>query len=90
MHWKKSLLVIDKILTLFVNRLVVNDKHYLFNRDNLSQPIQMELCEKQKRFSEFFLAFLKSILNFIHLNKIKMTLVAHVFLQVPAPKNMVR
>ena len=62
--------MIQKILRLFVNTLTVNDKHYLLNRDNLTQPIQMQLSQKQKSFSEFFFfAFLKSILNFIHLAK---------------------
>ena len=69
MHWKKSLLVIHKILRLFVNTLAVNDKHYLLHRDNLTQPIQIQLSQKQKIFSEFFFAFLKSILNFKHLPK---------------------
>ena len=45
----------------------MHDKHYLLNRDNLAQPIQMQLSQKQKTFSEFFFAFLKSILNFKHL-----------------------
>ena len=61
--------MIRKILRLFVNTLTVNDKHYLPNRDNLTQPIQIELSQKQKIFSEFFFAFLKSILNFKHLPK---------------------
>ena len=69
MRWKKSLLVIHKILRLFVNTLTVDDKHYLLNRDNLTQPIQMQLSEKQKTFSQFFFAFLKSILNIKHLPK---------------------
>ena len=69
MHFKKSLLVIHKILRLFVNTLTVNDKHYLLNRDNLTQPIQIQLSQKQKIFSEFFFVFLKSILNFEHLRK---------------------
>ena len=59
--------MIHKILRLFVNTLAVNDKHYLLNRDNLTQPIQIQLSQKQKIFSEFFFAFLKSILNFKHL-----------------------
>ena len=54
---------------MFVNTLRVNDKHYLLNRDNLTQPIQIQLSQKQKIFSEFFFAFLKSILNFKHLPK---------------------
>ena len=61
--------MIHKILRLFVNRLTVNDKHYLLNGDNLQQPILMPLSQKQKIFSEFFLAFLKSILNFKHLTE---------------------
>ena len=59
--------MIIKILGVFVNTLTVNGKHYLLNRDNLTQPIQMQLSQKQKTFSEFFFAFLKSILNFKHL-----------------------
>ena len=69
MRWKKSLLVLYRILKLFVNTLTADDKHYLINRDNLTQPIQMQLSQKQKTFSEFFFAFLKSILNFKHLPK---------------------
>ena len=61
--------MIHKILRLFVNTLTVNDKHYMLNRDNLTQPIQIQLSQKQKIFSEFFFAFLKSILNFKHLPK---------------------
>ena len=69
MHWKKSVLVIHKILRLFVNTLIVDDKHYLLNKDNLTQPIQMQLYQKQKNFLNFFRAFLKSVWNFKHLPK---------------------
>ena len=63
--------MIHKILRLFVNTLTVNDKHYLLNRDNLTQPIQIQLPEKQETFCDFFFyfAFLKSILNYKHLPK---------------------
>ena len=55
----------NKILRVFVNTLTVNDKHFMLNRDNLTQQIQIQLSEKQKKkFSIFFSAFLKSILNF--------------------------
>ena len=64
-----SLLVIRKILRLFYNILAVNDKLYLLNRDNLTQPIQIQLSEQQKSFFKFFLAFLKSILNLKRLPK---------------------
>ena len=69
MHWKKSHLMIRKILRLFVNTLTVNDKHYLLNRDNLTQPIQMQLTENQNTFSQFSFPFLKSLLNFEDLPK---------------------
>ena len=49
--------------------MTVNDRYYLFNRDNLTQPIQMQLSEKKETFSQFFFAFLESILNFKHLTK---------------------
>ena len=69
MHCKKSLLLIHKILGRFVNTLAVNDKQYLINRDNLIKPIQIQLSQKQKILSQFFFAFVKSILNFKHLPK---------------------
>ena len=37
-----------------VYTLTADDKHYLLNRDNLTQAIQMQLYQKQKTFSEFF------------------------------------
>ena len=55
--------------TLFINTLSVNGKYSLVNRDNLTQPIQMQLSRKQKTFSEFFSAFLESSLNFEHFQK---------------------
>ena len=69
LSYKKSLLVICKISRLFPNRLSADGKYSLFNRDNLTQPIQMQLSRKQKTFSEFFCAFLKSSLNFEHFQK---------------------
>ena len=74
---------------MFVNTLTVDDKHYLLNRDNLTQPIQMQLSKKEKTFSQFFFAYLKSILNYKHLPKKQMTLIADVFPEIPAPKNIV-
>ena len=47
---KKSLLMICKILRLFVNKLCADDKYSLHNRDNLTQPIQIPLSGKQKKF----------------------------------------
>ena len=42
------------------------DKCSLPNRDNLITPIHMQLSKKLKTFSQFFLAFSKSRLNFEH------------------------
>ena len=86
---EKVSLVIRKFLRIFVNTLTVDDKHHLLKRDNLVEPIQIQLSKKQKNFSEFFLAFLKSLLNFKHLSK-KKTQIADVFPDIPPPKNMVR
>ena len=49
----------------------------------------MHLSRKQKTFSDFFSAFLKSILNIEHFLK-KMTLIADVFPKFWTQKNLVR
>ena len=49
--------------------MTVDDKHYMLNRDNLTQPIQIQLSQKQKTFSQFFYEFFKSVLNDKHLSK---------------------
>ena len=63
--------MICKISRLFLNTLSVDSKYSLLNRDNLMQPIQMQVSPKQKTFSEFFSAFLKSKLNFEDFQKKK-------------------
>ena len=64
MRCKKSLFLIFQILGLLVNILAGNEKYPLLKGDNLMIVIQMQLCQKQKTFSEFFVAFLKSGINF--------------------------
>ena len=83
------MLVLWKILRLFVNTLTDDDKYCLLYRDNLKQPIQILLSQKQKTFSQFFSALLKSTLNFEHFQK-KMILIADVFPQLPSPKKVIR
>ena len=61
--------MICKIQRLFVKTLTDDDKHYMLNKDNLTQSVQMQLSQKQKTFSEFFFAFLKSTLTFKHFPK---------------------
>ena len=45
------------------------DRYSLPNREYLTQPIQVQLSEKQKTFPGFFSAFPKSKLNFEHFQK---------------------
>ena len=66
---KKSVLVTCKISRLFPNTLSADGKDTLLNRQNLTQPIQMQLSRKEKTFSHFFAGFLKSSLNFEHFLK---------------------
>ena len=58
------MLVICKMLNLFVKTLTADDKYSLLNRDDLTEPIQILLSQKQTTLSRFFFAFLKSRLNF--------------------------
>ena len=46
LSWKKSLLVICKILGL--NTSTADKKYSLLDRDNLTQPIQKQLSKKEK------------------------------------------
>ena len=64
LNWKKSLLVICKVLKMFVTILTGDGNYSLLNRDNRRQPILMQLSQKQKSFSQFVSDFLKCRLNF--------------------------
>ena len=45
--------------------MTANDKYSLLSRDNLTQPIHMQLSQKLKNFSDFFFfPFSKARLNF--------------------------
>ena len=79
------MLVLCKISGLFVNTLSEDDRYCLLYKDNLLQPIQILLSQKQKTFSEFFSPFLKSTLNFERFQK-KITLIADVFPKLQSPK----
>ena len=46
-----------QILGVFLNTLTVNDNLYLLNRENLTQPIQIQLSRKQRIFPNFFWHF---------------------------------
>ena len=49
---------------MFVITLTADDKYSLLNRDNLTQQNRTQLSQKQKAFSQFFVAFSKYTLNF--------------------------
>ena len=67
--FEKSRLLTCLILGLLVNTLPTDEKYPVFNRDNLTVPIQIQLSQKPKTFSEFFLAFFKSRLIFEYFRK---------------------
>ena len=58
----QSLIMVCKTLT-------ADEKHSLLNRNNLTRPIRTQLSQKQKAFSQFFLKFSKSTLNFEYFQK---------------------
>ena len=70
---KMSLLVTHKSLSLFVNTLTADDKYSLLNKDNLAQPIQMQLSTKKKKkknaISHLLIAFLESRSKSKHFEK---------------------
>ena len=69
MSWKKSALLRSKILGLFVNTLTAEYTYSRLNMQTFTQQVQKPLSLKQKTFSGFFIAFLKSTLNGEHFQK---------------------
>ena len=59
-----SPLVLGEMLEVFVNTLPVDGKYPVQGCENLQLPIQMQLSEKRKTFSEFFVPFPESTSNF--------------------------
>ena len=60
------MLVLCKILRLFVDTLTDDGKYSRLDRDNLTQEIQILLCEKPNTFSQLSSKILKGTLNFEH------------------------
>ena len=83
--WEKSLFLTCPILGLLVNTYAADEKYRVLDRDYLTIPIQMQLSQKQKNFSEFVAAFLKFKFNFKHLKK-KVTLIDFAFPKLRTPK----
>ena len=64
-----SPLVLGEMLGMFLNTLTDDGMYPVQGCENLQLPIQMQLSEKQKTFSEFFVPFLESSSNFKHFEK---------------------
>ena len=47
-----------------VNTFTADEKHYLLNRDNLTQPIQIQFSQKQITLSEVFFCNFKIYTKF--------------------------
>ena len=61
---KKLVLVRSELLEQFVNTLTPDYKYSRYNRDNLWQQVPRQISWKVNAFSRFFIAFVKSTLNF--------------------------
>ena len=64
-----SPLLLGEILRVFVNTLTADGKYPVQECQNLQLPIEMQLSEKRKSFSKFFVPFLESTSNFNHFEK---------------------
>ena len=63
---KISPLVLGEILVVFPNRMAADSKYPVRDCQNLQLPVQMQLSEKRKNVSQFFVPVLKSTSNFKH------------------------
>ena len=64
-----SVLVLGEILGVFANTLTADGKYPCQDCENLQLPIQVQLFEKHKTFSPFFVRFLESRSNFKHFER---------------------
>ena len=85
--WELSPLVIGETLGVFLNTLTADNKYPVQDCENLRLSIQMQLCEKQKTFSQFLLHFwnLHQILNIL---KEKIIVIANVFPKLHTVKSL--
>ena len=87
--WKIYPLVICEILGVSGETLTAKQKYPVWDFENLTSPIQMELSEERKHFGQLFVQFLESTSNFKHFEK-KMIFVANLFLILRTGKDLVR
>ena len=62
--WNMSPLLLGEMLRMFVNTLAIDLMYPVQGCENLQLPIEMQLSEKQKNFSEIFVPFLEYTSNF--------------------------
>ena len=66
MSWKKSAFVWSDILRLFVKTLTADNNYSRCNMQNFEQQVQAPLSQKEKTFSQCFIAYLKCTWNSKH------------------------
>ena len=72
-----------------MHTLPAGHKFSLLNKEKLTQPIQMQLSEKQKTFSQFLINF-GNVYQILNIFEKKVTLIADVFWKLRNPKNIGR
>ena len=73
---------------MFVNTLSADGKYPVEYYENFQLPIQMQVSEKRKSFSQFFVPFLECTSNFKRFEK-KMMVIANVSPKLQTVKNFV-
>ena len=61
--------VLGEILGVFLNILTSNGKYTVQDVENLQLSIEIQLSEKRKTFSQFFVLVVESTSNFKHFEK---------------------
>ena len=64
MIWKISPVLLGEILLMFLNILTAEEGNPIEDWENMPLPIQRQLSEKRKTFSQFFVRFLECTSNF--------------------------
>ena len=86
---KMSPLVVDEILGGFVSTLTADGKYHVQDWENFPLPIQMQLSQKRKTFSEFYFRF-RNLHQIWNILKSKMMVITNVFPILQTVKNFVR
>ena len=68
--------------------MTADHKYFLNNREELPEPIQMDLPQKSKVLSEIIAAYLKFTPSFEHFEK-KMIFIDYVYPKILTPKGVV-